>query len=173
MILVPLLIGLVLISSPPGTRFVLNRLLPKINEQLNGRLTYEGASGSLLRGINLSGVTLRDPEGEIVLQAERVEVGYSIRDILRGKITLGPVLLEKPIVRLLKGHPGEQYSILRVFAKEDKGTDTTSSAVELRIQDITMRDGSILATTWRNPADPQREGAQQLDTMQLDRKSVV
>lgn len=166
-LIAPLLIGLVLLNSPPGTRFVLNRVLPKLNEQLNGRLTYEGASGSLLRGINLRGVTLRDPEGEIVLQAERVEVGYSIRDILRGKITLGPVLLEKPIVRLLKSHPGEQYSILRVFATEDKGTDTTSSSVELRIHDVTLRDGSILATTWRNPADPQREGAQQLDTLQL------
>jgi autotransporter translocation and assembly factor TamB len=166
-LIVPVLIGLVLINSPPGTRFVLNRMLPRINAQLNGRLSYEGAGGSLLRGINLSGVTLRDPEGEVVLRAERVEVGYSIRDILRGRITLGPVLLEKPIVRLLKSHPGEQYSILRVFAKEDKGTDTTSSAVELRIHDITLRDGSILATTWRNPGNPQREGAQQLDTLQL------
>src|SRR5207248_577800 len=112
---------LVLISTPPVTRLVVRKLLPKVNEQLNGRLTVEGIGGSLLTRLDLRGVTLRDPEGEVVLQAERLRVGYSLWDLLHSKISLEPLQLERPIVRLLKGHPGEQYSIVRVFQKK---TDT-------------------------------------------------
>ena len=161
----PLLL-VVLISTPPVTKFVVGRVMPKVNAQLNGRLTYRSVSGSLLRGLELRGVVLRDPEGEIVLQAERVGVAYSLWDVLHKRIRLGPIDLDKPVVRLLKGHPGEQYSILRVFTSEEK-KDTSSGNVDLRITDITLRDGTVLATIWRNPADPQQEGAQQLDTVQL------
>lgn len=158
---------LVLLSTPPVTRLVVAKLLPKINAQLDGRLSFQGVSGSLLNRLELHGVTLRDPEGEIVLQAERVDVSFSVWDLLHSKITVGPLLLERPIVRLLKDHPGEQYSILRVLAKRDAGASQASSSVNLTIKDVTLRDGAIIATVWRAPAAPQQEQAQQLDTVQL------
>jgi autotransporter translocation and assembly factor TamB len=162
----PLLL-LVVISTPPATRFVIGKVMPKVNAQLNGSLTYRSVSGSLLRGLELHGVVLRDPEGEIVLEAERVGVAYSLWDILHKRIRLGPVALDKPVVRLLKSHPGEQYSILRVFSKETGNEKRETGNVDLRITQVTLRDGTIFATIWRNPADPQQESAQQLDTMQL------
>ena len=163
----PLLL-LVLVSTPPGTRLVVRKLLPKVNQQLNGRLTVEGIGGSLLTRLELRGVTLRDPEGEIVLQAERVDVGYNVWDLLHSKISLSPMKLEKPIVRLLKDHPGEQYSIVRVFQKDTTtATNGTTARIDLTVRDVALRDGAVLATIWRNPAQPQQENAQQLDTVQL------
>ena len=52
---------LVLVSTPPVTRLVVRKLLPKVNEQLNGRLTVNEIGGSLLTRLDLRGVTLRDP----------------------------------------------------------------------------------------------------------------
>jgi autotransporter translocation and assembly factor TamB len=158
---------LLLIQTPPVTRLVVRKLLPMINQQLNGRLAAEGVSGSLMSALTLRGVTLRDPEGQIVLQADRLKVTYSLWDLIKGKYVLGPLVLERPIVRLLKDHPGEQYSILRVFAKEDTATQKPASAIDLTIKDITLQDGAIIATVWRAPAEPQQEQAQQLDTVQL------
>jgi len=162
---------LVLLNAPPTTRFVVNKLLPKINQKLNGRLTVTGVSGSLLSNLQLRGVTLRDPEGQVVLQADRVNVSYSVWDLVHGRIALGPLLLERPIVRLLKDHPGEQYSILRVFQSEDSSS-TKAGSVDLTIQDVTLRDGAVVATVWRQPAAPQLEQAQQLDTVQLQNVNV-
>ncbi|MFN2571735.1 MAG: translocation/assembly module TamB domain-containing protein [Gemmatimonadales bacterium] len=161
----PLLL-LVLVSTPPVTRLVVRKMLPKINAQLNGQLTAEGIGGSLLNRLELRRVTLRDPEGEIVLQAERMDVGYSVWDILHGKITLGPLLLERPIIRLLKDNPGEQYSILRVFEK-GSAEHKAAGSVDLTIRDVTLRNGAVVATIWRQPAAPQQEQAQALDTVQL------
>lgn len=158
---------LLLLQAPPVTRFAVNKLLPRINAQLNGRLTFSGIGGSLLSNLQLRGVTLRDPEGEVVLQAERVDVNYSLWDLLHSKFTLGPLLLERPIIRLLKDHPGEEYSILRVFQKRTSGADTARSSIDLTIHDVTLRDGAVVATVWRRPAEPQQEQAQQLDTVQL------
>ncbi|HTI04047.1 MAG TPA: translocation/assembly module TamB domain-containing protein [Gemmatimonadales bacterium] len=158
---------LLLLQAPPVTRFAVHKLLPKINAQLNGRLTFSGIGGSLLSNLQLHGVTLRDPEGQVVLQAERVDVNYSVWDLLHSKFTLGPLLLERPIIRLLKDHPGEEYSILRVFAKETGSGKREAGSVDLTIHDVTVRDGAVVATIWRKPAEPQHEQAQQLDTVQL------
>ena len=158
---------LLLAQTAPVTRLVVRKLLPKLNEQLNGRLAAEGVSGSLLSGLTLRGVTLRDPEGQIVLQTERLKVNYRLWDLIKGKYVLGPLVLERPIVRLLKDHPGEQYSILRVFERRDEGVATASTGVDLTIRDVTLEDGAIIATIWRSPAAPEQERAQQLDTVQL------
>ena len=158
---------LLLLNSPPVTRFAVNKLLPKLNQQLNGRLTVEGISGSLLNNLQLRGVTLRDPAGQVVLQAERVDVGYSVWDLAHGKITLGPLLFERPIVRLLKDHAGEQYSILTIFEQREDSVSTASKGVDLTIHDVTLRNGAVVATIWRQPAAPQQEQNQPLDTVQL------
>jgi autotransporter translocation and assembly factor TamB len=158
---------LVLVSTPPVTRLVVRKLLPKVNQQLNGRLTVQDIGGSLLHRLELRGVTLRDPDGQIVLQAERVTVGYSVWDLLHSRISLDPLQLERPIVRLLKDHPGEQYSIVRVFQKKTETAQQPAGSVDLTIKTIGLHNGSVVATVWRQPAQPQREGAQQLDTVQL------
>ena len=158
---------LLLVNAPPVTRLVVGKLLPKVNEQLNGRLAAERVSGSLLTGLTMNGVTLRDPEGEIVLQAEQLRVSYSLWDILHGRYTLGPLVLERPIVRLLKDQAQEQYSILRIFAKEPGNEKRETGSIDLTITNITLEDGAVIATVWRRPAAPQQEEAQALDTVQL------
>ncbi|MGH7529569.1 MAG: translocation/assembly module TamB domain-containing protein [Gemmatimonadales bacterium] len=162
----PLLL-LVVISLPPVTRMIGRRLLPKINEQLNGRLDVADLSGSLLGRLELHGVTLRDPAGDPVLQAERVELDYGLRDLLRGRISLGPILLVRPVVRLVKEHPGEPYSILQIFATGDDEKRETGN-VDITVRSLELRDGTLFATVWRQPADPQLETAQQLDTVRLE-----
>jgi hypothetical protein len=168
-----LLLGIVIVSlllllnAPPITNLVVRKMLPKINQQLNGSLAVEGVNGSLLNRLQLRGVRLRDPEGQMVLQAERLEVSYNVWDLLHSKITLSSLVLERPIVRLLKDHPGEQYSILRVFIKEEPTKEQPAGTIDLTINGIQLRDGAVVATVWRQPAAPQQEQAQQLDTVQL------
>jgi autotransporter translocation and assembly factor TamB len=162
------LLAVLFVASPPGTKLVVGRLLPKLNEQLNGQLTVREIGGSLLGRIHLGGVVLRDASGEVVLQAEHVALDYGLRDLIRGRIALGPIFLDRPVVRLVKAHPGEPYTLLGVFEQPDNGNDTARSTTDITIRDVDMRGGTVFATVWREPADPQREGAQQLDTVQVE-----
>lgn len=167
------LLAVLFVASPPGTKLIVGRLMPKLNEQLNGQLTVREVGGSLLGRIHLGGVVLRDASGEVVLQAEHIALDYGLRDLIRGKITLGPIFLDRPVVRLLKDHPGEPYTLLGVFEQPDDLTDTARSTTDITIRDVDMRGGTVFATVWREPADPQREGAQPLDTVQLEALNLV
>lgn len=162
------LLAVLFVASPPGTKLIVGRLMPKLNEQLNGQLTVREIGGSLLGRIHLGGVVLRDASGEVVLQAEHVALDYGLRDLIRGRISLGPIFLDRPVVRLLKDHPGEPYTLLGVFEQPDDPTDAARSATDITIRDVDMRGGTVFATVWREPANPQREGAQQLDTVRLE-----
>ncbi|HWC75600.1 MAG TPA: translocation/assembly module TamB domain-containing protein [Gemmatimonadales bacterium] len=162
---------LILVNAPPVTNLVVRKVLPTINQQLNGTLTVEGIGGSLLNRLELRGVRLRDPEGQIVLQADRLNVSYDLLDLLHHKISLSSLSLERPVLRLLKDYPGAQYSILRIFAKEPT-TQQQTGTVDLTIREIELRDGVVFATVWRRPAAPQQEQAQQLDTVQLEKVNL-
>jgi uncharacterized protein involved in outer membrane biogenesis len=163
-----LLIGI--LATPPMTRIVVRKALPRVNAQLNGELRVAEIGGSLLGRIHLGGVTLRDASGEVVIQAEHVALNYGLRDLLRGRISLGPIFLDRPVVRLVKSHPGEPYTLLRVFDRNRDPADTSRSQTDLSIRDLDMREGTIVATVWRQPAEPARkEGQPQaLDTVRLE-----
>lgn len=163
---------LLLLNAPPTTTFVVRKLLPKINQQLNGSLTVDGVGGSLLSRLELRDVQLRDPEGQIVLQADRLDVSYRLLDLVKGKVALNNLWLERPLVRLLKDYPGEQYSILRIFAKDAGNEKQEAGSVDITIREIALQDGAVFATVWRQPAAPEQEQAQQLDTVQLQRVNV-
>ena len=127
------------------------------------------ARGSRLDAVRVralaAGDAARDRKGTSVLQEIGSGGDVAERHALTGKH--GLLELERPIVRLLKGSPGEPYSILRVFERRDEGVDTASKSVDLTIRDITLADGAVVATVWRASADPEPEQAQALDTVQL------
>lgn len=161
----PLLL-IALFATPPVTRFVVRRALPMLNEGLNGRITVAGVGGSLLGRVRLEGVVVHGPEGEVVVQVDHAELNYSIRDLLRSRFTIDPLILERPLVRLLKTHPGEPYTLLQVFERTGNGQPATGT-VDLTIRRVAMRGGTLIVTIWREPVDPEAEGPQPLDTVRL------
>ncbi|MGH7607811.1 MAG: hypothetical protein ACREME_10770, partial [Gemmatimonadales bacterium] len=161
-----LLVGV--LATPPATRVVVRRALPMLNEGLNGRIMVEEIGGSLLGRVRLGGLTVRGPAGDVLVRVERAELDYSIGDLLRGRFTIDPLILEAPIVRLVKEHPGEPYTLVQVFEGRGNGGDKPSGGVDVTIRDVAMRGGTLVVTVWREPADPRVEGPQPLDTVRLE-----
>ena len=142
---VPLLLVVAIVgilSTPPATRFIVNKALPMINRQLNGSLSIREARGSLFGRLDLRGVTVRDPAGTPLATAERVVVGYKLLDFVRGQIKVDPVIIEKPSITLVQNRPGEPYPLLRVFQK-----DTAAGArASLAVHGLEIRDGAAVMT---------------------------
>jgi translocation and assembly module TamB len=105
--LVALVVGgaLTYVRTERGGAWLLRTLVPRVNAQIAGRLE----AGSLrLRGwrVELRGVTLRTPEGEVVAEAAVVEVAARPLALLRKRLLIERVAVERPALWLVQDTRG-------------------------------------------------------------------
>ena len=88
-----------------GGAWLLRTIVPRVNSQIAGHLTVTSLR---LQGwrLELRGVTLRTPDGEVVAEAAEVEVTARPLALLRSRLQLERVALEKPVLRLVQDERG-------------------------------------------------------------------
>lgn len=100
--------GPALLSTGPGKHFALGLA----NKQLPGRLELDGLTLAWQSGQQLTGLSLRDPQDRVVLQAETISMQGSLLDLLGGEpLPLGEIRLVRPIITLYQQPGRETYSI--------------------------------------------------------------
>ncbi len=124
-----------------GARLTVGRLLPAVNDRLNGALTVEQARGPIVRGMELEGVKLIDRNGIALAVAQRVRIEYRLRDLIRKRWIVRRLALVRPEVRLVQEHSGEPPSIARVFESEPAAARSSPTAVELR--NVELEHGTV------------------------------
>src|SRR5438067_714655 len=82
-------------------RIVVNRAA----EVLNGNLSIDELTGSLLTGVELHHVRLQQPGGP-VLAVELISLRYDPRIVLRGHLTFKELSLTRPVVHLAERADG-------------------------------------------------------------------
>src|SRR4051812_4380150 len=101
--------ALLLLQTATGGALVRGMVVPRINEQIAGRLEV----GTLrLRGLRLElgQVALRDPQGAPVAEVERLEVGVSILPLLRRRMVIHRVVVESPALHLVTDARGSNLA---------------------------------------------------------------
>jgi translocation and assembly module TamB len=89
----------------------------KISETIPGSITWDNARVSLLTArVDVKKVFIKDPSGEEVVGFDRLLIEYSWPSLLRGKLTINVVLLEKPWTTLRAGKTGE-INLVRTFVR--------------------------------------------------------
>ena len=94
-VLALVVVALAVLRTDWGGDLVRKLAVPRINQAIAGKLEL---GGFRYRGskIELSGVTLRDPEGERVLHVRRIFVAFSPTALLRNHVDVREVRLEQP-----------------------------------------------------------------------------
>jgi hypothetical protein len=88
----------ILLFAVTRPAFLKNVVLPKVAEAADVTLSVETIALRPFSSLELTGFSLRKPDGSLDLDANRVLVRYALLDILRGSIHVPEVRLEKPIV---------------------------------------------------------------------------
>jgi hypothetical protein len=119
-ILAVLGLGLVLLylllQSGPGHEFFLRTALSQADERLGGDLEVQGIrSDGLLRGFTLHGVAIRDQAGRPFVEADSLQIGYSVRDLVRRRLILRPTRVWAPRVVLETLHGDDRSNLDRIF----------------------------------------------------------
>ena len=92
-----LLIGLAaLLQSEDVGRAAITEALPRVNELLPGRVELGRYGGALGHHIVLEDITIYDERDVVAAQARRLEVWWSFWDLLRGRVGVSRVELERP-----------------------------------------------------------------------------
>jgi hypothetical protein len=127
---------LIVIGSVLLTLIVLIALLPMIlahtpllgaivrrSARLDGTISFQSASLGWFSSTSLAGVTIRDPQGDPVLEAERVTCNRALLRLIFSSSNLGTLRIEKPKLTAKFSHEGSNVeTVLAKWLGESSGT---------------------------------------------------
>ncbi len=144
------------LGKDASTAWVLGRVLPLLDEALQGSLTVEGAAGSLRDGrIRLSGITLKDPEGNPVIQARTLTAWISLSALKEGTVRLREVVLDEPEARFI--HDTRGWNLLRAVASTSPPDPTPSRPfpVDIVADSVRITSGTVTIQGLSSPVEIQ------------------
>jgi len=112
-------------ATRPGRHLLARIASEEIASVIRGHLSVREISGSFLRSLVLDDVVIRDTLGGMLATISRVEVSYTLPQLLAGQIVLSNVRLESPHV-LLKKMPSGRLNLKEVL-RLGEGTGTGPS----------------------------------------------
>ena len=136
----------VLLETRWGMERVRRFGLDFVNERIPGTVSIARVAGpGLLGGIRIYDVTVRDPEGRIVLTTDSARVSYDWRSFIRRRPVLDDVYLFAPDVRVVKELGEESFGIARAFVSEEPGdTIAQGEGMPLEAHDVRIVGGTLL-----------------------------
>lgn len=76
-------------------------ILPRVSDAMHAKVTVEDASISPFSAVTLTGLKVETTTPEPLVSAKEVRLRYSLMDIIKGRINVGEVTLESPVVNLV------------------------------------------------------------------------
>jgi hypothetical protein len=133
------LVGAMLFTRPGLT--LLARLISDQSPRLiRGSLHVARIHGGWVNGFALDSLVIRDTSDVALLAASRVEVRYSLANLLGGRVVIAAARVVRPEIQLLKHRSGRLNfeEILRL----GEGPPGSSPLIEIR--DLTIEDGRLI-----------------------------
>ena len=139
------------LATGPGHALARRLVLSALTSAVDGRVTIGALSGSLWRTADLRDVELATPDGQPVIRVARARVTYSLPELLRGRILLSHVSLERPTVTLEEGADGH-LNIEHLFRTLEPGQPGGSRAL-VALRDVRLVDGTVIVRGRPAPDD--------------------
>ena len=140
---VPMVLGILLAlgGTGSGRALVARSLSVYLDRMLRADVEVGAVSGTFLFGVNLDRVVIRDTSGVLFVDAPRIEVGYSIPNLIANRIILSGVHLFHPTINIIKHRSGRlnYEEILKLGEKKGTGPGPLVEFRGLRIDSGTVR----------------------------------
>ncbi len=138
-----LVIGIValalIVSQTPWFRDWLRRYVVRESKQyVNGNLSIGSLGGNLFYGVELRNVAL-DVNGERVINLDRLEVKYSVAELISKGITVREIRLESPFVLLRHDRSG--WNLAHLVKKQEEEAERKGPARPISLPDIEIVNG--------------------------------
>lgn len=130
-----------IVSQTPWFKDWLRRyMVREANQYVNGTISIGSLGGDLFYGIQLGDVAV-DVNGERIIGFKRLEVKYSIAELISSGITVRQIRLEQPFVRLR--HDASGWNISNLVKKEQSEANRQGPGRPMTLPDIEVVDGRV------------------------------
>jgi autotransporter translocation and assembly factor TamB len=138
-----LLIGIValalIVSQTPWFKDWLRRFIVRESKQyVNGNLSIGSLGGNLFYGVQLGDVAI-DVNGEHIVTLKRLEVKYSVTELISSGMTVREIRLEQPFVLLR--HDQNGWNVANLVKRQQQEADRQGPGKPLSMPDIQIVDG--------------------------------
>jgi autotransporter translocation and assembly factor TamB len=129
-----------------GRAFLLARVLPPLNAAIPGRVEVRELARLDLSGIALRGIRVLDPGKLEVLRVERVDVEFSARELVRGRIVVHSVVLGSGLVDL-RNVTDSRRGLVAAFVdpRAPKAPPSTAPPPYVAVRRLVVRDLDVRA----------------------------
>ena len=137
------IIALALIASQtPWFRGWLRGFVERQAKQyVNGTITIGSLGGNLFYGIELGDINV-EVNGEHILTLKRVEVKYSIAELVSKGITIREIRLEQPFVLLRRDAGG--WNLAKLVKRQEQEANRQGPRKPIALRDIEIVDGRLV-----------------------------
>jgi autotransporter translocation and assembly factor TamB len=135
-------IALALIASQtPWFKDWLRRFMVReVGQYVNGTLTVGSLRGDLFYGIELGDVSIA-LNGEPIVRLKRVEVKYSLAELISSGITVRQIRLEQPFVLLR--HDASGWNVSNLIKRQQQEANRQGPVRPMTMPDIEVVDGRV------------------------------
>ena len=112
------------------------------NRTLRGRLAIGGSEGNPLKGLTLFDVSLSDTTGRPLFTLGSLRVQYRVRDLLAGRIVLGRLLLDRPVL-MLRRMSDDRWNLAEVL-KLGEGGERRGPRPLVAFRDVRVDSGAVI-----------------------------
>ena len=117
------------------------QIVSTLNTALPGEVSLGGLEGSVWRGIQLTDLVVRYAEEDVV-RIPRLTVGYALRPLLNGQVSLTHVDVHEPIVRLIQDEAGN-WNLVQAFIPDTAQEAGPSPGVGVVLGAVTIHNAAV------------------------------
>jgi translocation and assembly module TamB len=156
-----------LTQTGPGRSVVAKVLGDRGGVLVRGSITVRRIEGNFFRTLALDSLEVRDTSGALLALFPRVEARWQLRNLVRGRILLEELRLERPRLHLVQ-HRGGRMNYQEVLRSGESPPGGRGPLVEFR--NVRIDDGIVTIRTPWNPPGQLRTEAQRDSALRDQRK---
>jgi len=146
-----------LLSIPAIQQKVLGFALTKVKEIVKTEVRIDEVRLKLFNHVDLKGVYIEDQSQDTLIYAKSLDVSLSPWQLLKSRLLINAINIEDFKINISQQNPDSDFNfqfLVDAFAGDSTSTDTTSSTLQVDIQDITLKKGNLSYHVLSEPLTP-------------------
>lgn len=137
-----LIVGaLLFLQTAQFQKLLHSQIVSTLNTALPGEISLGGLEGAVWQGLQLTDLVVRYEEEEVV-RIPRLTVGYALRSLLNGQMSLTHVDVYEPVVRLSQDEAGN-WNLVQAFVPDTAQEADSSPGVGVVLGAITIHNAVV------------------------------
>ena len=128
----------------------------ELKNKFKTEVTINRIDMGLFNRIIIDGISLNDQDNKLMLKISRISAKFNLKEIVKGKISIGSAQLFGFTAKLYKKSPKAKPNYQFIIDALSSNKKENSKPINLRINSLLLRRGDISYDEWYIPKTPQK-----------------